>query len=65
MKFVSKGPIDNIPALVQIMARRRSGDKPLLDQWWLVYWRIYTSFGLNDLNLSGVVSRTDSRGPFY
>ena len=29
LKFVSKGPINNIPALVQIMAWRRSGDKPL------------------------------------
>ena len=27
--FVPKGPIDNIPALVQIMAWRRPGDKPL------------------------------------
>ena len=29
LKFVLKGPIDNIPALVQIMAWRRPGDKPL------------------------------------
>ena len=29
LKFVHKGPIDNIPALVQIMAWRRPGDKPL------------------------------------
>ena len=29
LKFVSKGPINNISALVQIMAWRRSGDKPL------------------------------------
>ena len=29
LKFVPKGPIINIPALVQIMAWRRSGDKPL------------------------------------
>ena len=29
LKFVSKGPINNIPALVQIMAWRRPGDKPL------------------------------------
>ena len=28
LKFVPKGPIDNIPALVQILAWRRSGDKP-------------------------------------
>ena len=29
LKFVSKGLINNIPALVQIMAWRRPGDKPL------------------------------------
>ena len=29
MKFVPKGPINNIPALVQIMAWCRPGDKPL------------------------------------
>ena len=29
LKFVPKGPIDNIPALVQIMAWRRPGEKPL------------------------------------
>ena len=29
LKFVPKGPIINNPALVQIMAGRRSGDKPL------------------------------------
>ena len=28
-KFVPQGPINNIPALVQIMAWRRPGDKPL------------------------------------
>ena len=29
LKFGPKGPINNIPALVQIMALRRPGDKPL------------------------------------
>ena len=29
LKFVPKGPIDNIPAMVRIMAWRRPGDKPL------------------------------------
>ena len=29
LKFVLKGPINDIPALVQIMAWRRPGDKPL------------------------------------
>ena len=29
LKFVPRGPINNIPALVQMMAWRRPGDKPL------------------------------------
>ena len=29
LKFIPKGPINNIPALIQIMAWRRPGDKPL------------------------------------
>ena len=29
LKFVPRGPINNIPALIQIMAWRRPGDKPL------------------------------------
>ena len=29
LKFVHKGPINNIAALVQMMAWRRPGDKPL------------------------------------
>ena len=29
LMFVAKGPFDNIPALVQIMAWHRPGDKPL------------------------------------
>ena len=32
MKFVPKGPINNIPALVQIMAWRHPGDKPLSER---------------------------------
>ena len=29
LKFVSRSPIDNKPALVQVMAWGRTGDKPL------------------------------------
>ena len=32
LKFVHKGPINNIPAFVQIMAWRWPGDKPLSEQ---------------------------------
>ena len=47
LTFVPKGPINNIPALVQIMAWRRPGDKPLSEA---IYRRIYASVGLNQLN---------------
>ena len=49
LKFVLKHLIKHITSLVQIMAWRRPGDKPLSDPWWLVYWRIYASLGLNEL----------------
>ena len=49
LKFVPQGPINNIPASVQTMAWRRSDDKPMMNQWWLVYGRIYASLGLNGL----------------
>ena len=42
LKFVPEGPINNISALVQIMAWRRIGDDP-------VQRRIYASLGLNEL----------------
>ena len=52
LKFIHRGPIDNIPALVHIMAWRRPGDKPLSEPmmvsllthicvtWpqWVKYW---------------------------
>ena len=41
LKFVPKGPMNNIPALIQIMAWRR--------QCWLACWRIHPSLGLNEL----------------
>ena len=31
LKYVSKGPVDNKPTLVQIMALRRSGDMSLFE----------------------------------
>ena len=31
LKFVPRDPIDNKPALVQVMAWRRTGDKPLTE----------------------------------
>ena len=58
LKFVTNGPINNIPALVQIMAWRRRGDKPLSEpmmvsllthicvarpQWVKAYWFVLSS----------------------
>ena len=65
LKFVPKGPINNIPALVQIMAWRRSGDKPLSEPMMaspgLIYWHIYASLCLNELNhISQLIIRQDT-----
>ena len=43
------GQINKIPSLVQILAWCRSGKKPLSEQWWLIYRRIYASLSLNEL----------------
>ena len=61
LKFVPNDPINNIPALFQIMACRLVGAKPLSEtmleyQWWLVYWRIYASLGLNELTIKILIS---------
>ena len=49
LKFVPTGLINNIPAMVQVMAWRRPGDKPLSETIMAIvyYWRIYASLGLN------------------
>ena len=41
LKFVPKGPINNIPALVQVMAWRRPGDKPLSDSMMVKFTDAY------------------------
>ena len=38
MKFVPKGPFNNIPALVQIMAWRHPGDKPFSEPMMVSLW---------------------------
>ena len=59
LKFDPQGPINNIPALVQIMAWRRPGDKPLSGPM-IDYQRIYASLGLNELK--GVLLNNFSKG---
>ena len=51
LNLVSKGRINNMPTLVQIIAWRRSADKPLSETIndGLVYWRIYASLGFSEL----------------
>ena len=44
LKFVPMGPIDSKPALFQIMAWRRTDDKPLPEAM-LIHWRIYAALG--------------------
>ena len=50
LKFVPKGPINNKPALVQIMAWRRTGDKPLSENNAdPIHWCIYVALGGDEL----------------
>ena len=49
LKCARKGPINNIPALAQIMAWRRPGDKPLSEPKLVSLLRTYPSLGLNEL----------------
>ena len=50
LKFVPKGPINNIPALVQISwLVADQSTSHYLSQWWFVYWRIFASLGLTEL----------------
>ena len=49
LKIVLQGLFNNIPALVQLMAWRRPGDKPLSEPVMVNFWRIYASLGLNEL----------------
>ena len=51
LKFVPQGLINNIPALVQIMAWRRQATSHYLNQWWLFYRCIYASRSLNELKV--------------
>ena len=61
LKFVPKGPINNIPALVQIMAWRRTGDKPLseamMDNFPDAYMRLSASMSyfVQEVWLQGIV----------
>ena len=59
LKFVPNGLINNIPALVQMMAWRQSGDKPLSEAM-MVYLltHIYASLGLKELSTFSLCLRS-------
>ena len=79
LKFVPKGPINNIPALVQIMAWRWPGDKPLSEammvrllthicvtqpQW--VNTHVCTEIDISaDISLQSIYLATLLQGQFY
>ena len=67
MKFVPRVPIYNIPALVQIMAWRRLGDKPLSEPMMdsLPTHNIYASLGLNELTGPDLYVHRPSHFPAY
>ena len=52
LKFVPKGPIDNNPAVVQIMAWRRIGDKPLSEPMLTWFGDAYMRHKGDELNCS-------------
>ena len=41
VKFVPRGPIDNKPALVQVMTLNRTGDKPLPERMLIQFTDAY------------------------
>ena len=41
LKFIPMGPINNIPALFQIMVFRWPGDEPLSEPMMIIYWCMY------------------------
>ena len=56
LKFVSKGPIDNNTALVQIMAWGRIGNKPLSEPMMTQFTDIYAALGGDELNDNKMMS---------
>ena len=57
LKYVPRGPINNIPTLVQVMVGADQATSQYLNQWWLDYRRIYESLGLNQLRSYRTISK--------
>ena len=66
LKFIAKVPINNIPALVQIVAWIGTDQvtSHYQNEWWLDYWCIYASLSLNELIIDkfwpSIVSKSKS-----
>ena len=50
LKYIGKGPVDNNPTLVQIMAWHWTGNKPLSEPMTALFDDVYVSLCLNELN---------------
>ena len=64
LKFVPKGPINNIPASVQIMAWHRPGDKPLSEPM-MLYLLMHISLSLKEFRPFFVVYLLGSMSPTW
>ena len=49
LKFVRKGLVDTTWALVQVMAWRRTGDKPLPEPMLILFTDVYAALGEDEL----------------
>ena len=47
LKFVPEAPINNYPSIGSD-AWHRPGPSHCLNQWWLIYWRVYALLSLNN-----------------
>ena len=62
LKFVPRGPINNIPTLLQVMAWRRPSNKPLSEPMMVrLTTHIYASLGLNELSSGFAIVATGWR----
>ena len=53
MKYVPVSHVANKPAIVLIMAWRRTGEKPLSEPMMVLFDYAYASLGIDKLNVSG------------
>ena len=60
LSFVPGCPINNIPALVQIMFQHWRGDKPLSESMMVILTRKHASLSLNELRVFCCISLTFS-----